>query len=273
MTGWEQLAEGIFRRRYASLDLNIGLVIGAEGVVVIDTRASLVQAGELIDHIGELTVTPVTHVVDTHWHWDHTFGNGAFPDAPVWGHSECRRLLAEQGEQGRRRAIGSMPEHRAEIEAVEIRLPDRVFVERDAIDLGDRVVELRFLGKGHTEGDIVVTVSGGGGDAGVVFAGDLLEEGAPPMFGDAYPVAWPDTVAAVAALGATTAVPGHGDVMDPAAVATQLDELRSVAALVVRTHTEGGDPDRVGLEGSPYPEATMRQALARGMIELGPTPV
>jgi glyoxylase-like metal-dependent hydrolase (beta-lactamase superfamily II) len=272
VTGWDQLAEGIFRRRYVSLDLNIGLIVGSAGAVVIDTRASLVQSQELIDHIGELTTTPVTHVVDTHWHWDHTFGNGAFPDAPVWGHHECRRMLAEQGEQRRGRAIAAIPEHRTDIATLEIRLPERVFVERDVIDLGDRVVEMRFLGKGHTEGDIVVTVSGTGGDAGVVFAGDLLEQGAPPMFGDAYPVAWPDTVAAVAALGATTAVPGHGDVMGPSAVATQLEELRSVAALVLRTRAEGADPETVDLRGAPYPEATMRQALSRGMVELRTAP-
>jgi glyoxylase-like metal-dependent hydrolase (beta-lactamase superfamily II) len=84
---FDQLADGVFRRRYASLDLNIGVVIGDEGVLIVDTRASHVEADELRSDLRALTAKPVLWVIDTHWHWDHTFGNARFPGAEIWGPS------------------------------------------------------------------------------------------------------------------------------------------------------------------------------------------
>ena len=64
-------------------------------------------------------------------------------------------------------------------------------------------------------------------------------------------------------------VPGHGDVMDHARVATQLEELRAVAALARAAHAAGTPVAEVDLTGAPYPEHTMREALGRAYIELG----
>ncbi len=265
MAGWDELDTGVFRKRYQHLDLEIGLVLGETGVVLIDTRASHVEARRLLADVGRLTTSPIRHVVDTHWHWDHTFGNAIFTDAEVWGHAECRRMLAERGEAARTEAIGWVPaDRRGEIEEVEIRLPERIITDRGVIDLGNRSVELRFIGQGHTEGDIVVGVS----DSAVVFAGDLLEEGAPPYFGDGYPIAWPDTVRRLADLGAAVVVPGHGDVMTPAMVERQIDELAAVALLARRSHVEGTPVDDVDVTAGPYPESTMREAVRRAYLEL-----
>ena len=79
-----------------------------------------------------------------------------------------------------------------------------------ALDLGDRRVEIAHLGRGHTEGDLVVVVP----DADVLFAGDLLESAGPPSFGpDSVPDEWPATLDAVIGLmtATTVAVPGHGE--------------------------------------------------------------
>ena len=84
---FDELGDGVFRRRYESLDLNIGVVIGGDGVLVIDTRASHGQARQLIDELTALTPLAVRWVINTHWHWDHTFGNAMFPDARVLGPS------------------------------------------------------------------------------------------------------------------------------------------------------------------------------------------
>ncbi len=263
---WHELAEGVYRRRYAALDLNIGLVLGEGGVLIVDTRGSHIQARQLIDDVRHITDLPVLWVVDTHWHWDHTFGNAMFPDAVVYGHAECRRVLSERG-MAAKAEVGEMvePEDRAEIEEVEIRLPDEVFAHSAEIELGNRMVTLRYHGRAHTEGDIVVTLD----EAGVVFAGDILEESAPPWFGDGYPIAWPDTVAAMSEATPVIVVPGHGDVMDPHQVAAQLDELRAVATLAVTAHREGVPVENVDLAGAPYPEHTMREALGRAYLELG----
>ena len=90
--------------------------------------------------------------------------------------------------------------------------PDRTFTETAIVDLGDRRVELRYLGRGHTDHDIVIGVPG----AGVLFAGDLLENGAVPWFGDGYPLDWPETAYPRRGAGAVgVVVPGHGDHAGP----------------------------------------------------------
>ena len=91
-------------------------------------------------------------------------------------------------------------------------------LEADVVAIG---ADLHYLGRGHTDSDIVVLVDG------VVFAGDLLENGAPPAFGDAFPLDWPDTAAALLELTdadefvGRAVVPGHGPVADRAFAAGQ----------------------------------------------------
>ncbi len=104
--------------------------------------------------------------------------------------------------------------------------PNRTFPPpAQHLDISGRAVDLRFLGRGHTDNDIVITVDD------VLFAGDLVEEGGPPLFGDAYPAEWPATVAAIETLIRGPVVPGHGDVVDAAFVAAQKELLQSVAHL------------------------------------------
>ncbi|MGD2051908.1 MAG: MBL fold metallo-hydrolase [Acidimicrobiia bacterium] len=259
----------MFRRRYASFDLNVGLVIGANGALVIDSRESPARARELRDDLALVTSAPVRWLVNTHWHWDHTFGNGEFPGAAVWGHTECRRLLLERGEETRRGLVGMVPEaEQDEFDRFTIVPPEHVCTERGTIDLGGRTVELRYLGRGHTEGDLVLAVAG----TGVMFAGDLLEEGAPPSYDDAYPVAWAGTAARIAALVTGPVVPGHGDLMDVGMVQTQVEELGEVARVARAAAEAGLSPDAVLAEPGPYPEATMRVARARAAVELASGP-
>ena len=107
---WQEVAEGVYRRRYESLDLNVGVVIGGEGVLVIDTRASHRQAQQLLDELQTLTALPPRWVLNTHYHWDHCWGNALFPSAQIWGHERCRASLMEDGESARQGVLGWMPE-------------------------------------------------------------------------------------------------------------------------------------------------------------------
>ena len=74
--------------------------------------------------------------------------------------------------------------------------PDQLVDDLATLTVGGRPVQLRYLGRGHTDNDLVLTVP----DVGLVIAGDLVEEGAPPQFGSAYPLDWPGTLDAVAEL-------------------------------------------------------------------------
>lgn len=227
MTAWQEIGDAIFRRRWESLDLNVGLVLGEDEALVIDSRATHGQADELIEEIRFISSLPLTHLVNTHHHWDHTFGNARFQSASLFGHRRCRETLLERGEAMRQRLLDAdwiPPEAKPEFADVEIVPPEHVFDDQLEIRLGDRVVRLAHLGRGHTDNDIVIDVED------VTFAGDLIEEGAPPQFGDAHPHDWLGTLERLASHAARTVVPGHGDLVDRSFILEQRDQMARAIA-------------------------------------------
>lgn len=261
---WEATAEGVFFRRHESIDVNVGVVLGADGVLLIDTRATPTQGREVASALTEITSLPVRWVVNTHYHWDHTFGNQVFRDAEMWGHPRCRAFLLDEGRGAIDEVVAWEPDLASEVEELEIVPPQHPVDPKATLDLGGRSVTIEHPGRAHTDSDVVVRV----GDAPVVFAGDIVESAGPPYFGDGFPVAWETTVKRVARQGDEAIVPGHGPVMSPGDVATQVEEIEAVAAMCRRAHVEGLDPDEVDLAGAPYPEETMREAIGRGLEEL-----
>ncbi|HET9853142.1 MAG TPA: MBL fold metallo-hydrolase, partial [Candidatus Limnocylindrales bacterium] len=122
---------------------------------------------------------------------------------------------------------------------------------------------LSYLGRGHTDTDIAIEVP----DANVLFAGDLLEEGATPSFGDSYPLEWPDTVERLLPLATGAVVPGHGAVGDRAFVETQLANLRALAALARDVHA-GKLELEAAIVASPFGAKTSREPLERALQQL-----
>jgi glyoxylase-like metal-dependent hydrolase (beta-lactamase superfamily II) len=150
--------------------------------------------------------------------------------------------LRASGDLAAARFVGSAP----------VDPPDALVDDVAVLDVGGREVVLRLLGRGHTDHDLVVEVETSG-DATVVFAGDLVEEGAPPAFEDAWPAEWPATLGRLHALARGPVVPGHGAVVDAAFVGAQREELLAVL-----------DALRAGrLDAGPYDEAVMRVAASR----------
>jgi glyoxylase-like metal-dependent hydrolase (beta-lactamase superfamily II) len=262
-TGWVEVGDRVFVRRYAYLDQQIGLVLGRHEALVIDTRATPGLARELVDDIGRLTRDPVTVAVNTHWHWDHAFGNSVLRPAVIWGHERCHERLITDGAAARREQAADDAERRADFEAVVIDPPDRLLTIAADVEVGGRRVELRYLGRGHTDGDIVVRVP----DAQVMFAGDLLENGAAPWFGDGYPMDWPATVERMLPLANGAVVPGHGDVGDRAFVERQLEDFRHVADTARRVHA--GELDRAAaLATMPFDGTKSVEPLERALAQL-----
>src|SRR6476660_489250 len=142
---WVEIGDGVFVRRYAFYDQNIGVVLGDGEALVIDTLSTHCQAAEILEDLRSLTSFPVTVVVDTHGHFDHAFGNHVFRPAPIWGHVGCGPFLERTGEARKARIATEVPELAADLAGVVIDPPDRTFSETADLDLGDRRVELRFL--------------------------------------------------------------------------------------------------------------------------------
>jgi glyoxylase-like metal-dependent hydrolase (beta-lactamase superfamily II) len=265
---WREVGDGVLVRRHESFDLNVGLVVGPSACLVIDTRATEAEGRDLAGAVRAVTSLPWV-ALNTHAHYDHCFGNAAFRPAPVWAHRRCRERLAEYGEVQRLVvAATSRKDGRdafaADIEATPIDLPDRLVDDAAAdLDVGGRRVVLRWLGRAHTDNDVVVQVP----DAGVVFAGDLVEEGAPPAFGDSFPLEWPGTLDALRALVTGPVVPGHGDVVDAAFVEAQRAELAATAGAARAAFADGRDVE-AALGAVPFPPDFAREALTRAYRQL-----
>ena len=174
--------------------------------------------------------------------------------------------MGRTGEARRARIAAENPEIAADLPEVVIDPPDRTFSETAFVDVGGRRVELRFLGRGHTDHDIVVDVR----DAGVLFAGDLLENGAVPSFGDAYPLDWPETASRVAELAVGVVVPGHGDHGGRAFADEQAAAIGELAFLARRVRDgELTLDEAVGRTPFPaYPAEDVRRPLQRALSQL-----
>jgi glyoxylase-like metal-dependent hydrolase (beta-lactamase superfamily II) len=236
---WAEVADRVYVRRHRSMDLNVSLIVGDGACLVVDTRATEREARDLVDAIRTVTPHPWA-VVNTHHHFDHTFGNSIFRPAEIWGHRRAAEQLVEDGERMRagtaaRYGEAGLDEMAADIEASAIDPPDQLVDDLSTLSVGGRPVQLRYLGRGHTDNDLVLTAP----DAGLVIAGDLVEEGAPPQFGSAYPLEWPLTLDAVAELVTDRLVPGHGAVVDREFVWAQRTEHAELVARAREGYADG----------------------------------
>jgi glyoxylase-like metal-dependent hydrolase (beta-lactamase superfamily II) len=270
MTDFVEVADRIWVARYEWVDANVTAIGAERGLVVVDTHGSTVAGRIVLDDLTRLGVGPVTSVVNSHWHWDHTFGNAAFredvQDVPIHAHEEAARWLAEHGQRPKQYFEDDPDDpHREEVIATQIVIPDQTFSDTQTLDLGDRLVELVFLGRGHTSGDIVVRVQ----DANVVIAADLIEESAKPWIGlDSWPLEWPDTLDGLLRLTSehTAVIPGHGTTVSRAFVHTQRDEIAQIAN-TIRTLSGDGVPVERAAEEGEWPwevDERIQNAITRG---------
>jgi glyoxylase-like metal-dependent hydrolase (beta-lactamase superfamily II) len=254
--GWVEIGDRVFVHRYEFYDQNIGVILGDGEALVIDTRSTYPQAREIQAHLRDLTAFPVTVVVDTHGHFDHAFGNALFRPATIWGHERCVTFMERTGE-ARKGAIGrDEPTLAPDLAEIVIDPPDRTFAETATIEVGGRPVELAYLGRGHTDHDIVITVPG----TDVLFAGDLVEQGNVPFFGDGYPLDWVATSAALAARVTGIIVPGHGDHLGRAFADDSATSVARLVALARQVHAgELALDDAVAAH--PFPELPPDHAI------------
>jgi glyoxylase-like metal-dependent hydrolase (beta-lactamase superfamily II) len=271
-----EVGERVWVARFEWYDVNVSVVEGEAGLVVVDTHASTRAAHEVISALRTLSSRPVVGVVNTHWHFDHLLGNHAFRveyDAPpITAHESAARALAEHGEEMRAEAAERAGDRGAQILETEIVLPDRTFSSVTSIDLGDRALELVHPGRGHTDGDLVVRLEDARSGADVLLAGDLVEEsGAPAYGGDSFPMDWPLSLDLVLQLIGTdtVVVPGHGSPVDRefveeqrAAIGVVAETIRDLAGRGVRVD------EALAAAQWPYPSEVLGQAVRRGYEQL-----
>jgi glyoxylase-like metal-dependent hydrolase (beta-lactamase superfamily II) len=228
----EELADGVYAYTAAG-DPNVGAIVGPEFVVAVDARSTPSHARIWLDELRRLTDLPVRYLVLTHYHAVRTLGAAAFEAEVVVSHENTRRWIAERGDADFESELRRFPRLFRDVQGVPgLTVPDLTFSEGMSIHLGEREVRLRWLGRGHTEGDAVVWLP----DERVLFAGDLVEAGAAPYMGDAFVGDWAGaTLDALEELGAETIVPGRGPAVRGAAAA---DAVRSTRTFLTRLRDE-----------------------------------
>ena len=224
---------------------NSTVIIGNRQVLVVDSCFLPSAAREDIAQIRQWTGKPVSFLLNTHFHNDHNLGNqaylNAFPALTIVAHVETKKdmdmfgpgsaareergvaslqKMADTGKfkDGRDLTAAEKTEvknalaHRVpvmeELRKVKFQSATLTFDHDFSVDLGNREVRIKFLGKGNTAGDAVAYLP----NEKIVIAGDLVVHPIPYIY-DGYPVEWIQTLKNLADLDAETIVPGHGPVL------------------------------------------------------------
>ena len=218
---------------------NSSFIVNDTDVIVVDDHVSPAAAWVLLDEIKTITNKPVTTVINTHFHFDHAHGNQIFgPEVQIIGHEFTRRALlgnptAMPLYQGYfnglptqietlRKRIDAEPDAaakaklRTQLQVTENNYasqkelkptpPNVTLTTQMTLFRGDREIQIRFLGRGHTAGDVVVYLP----KEKIVITGDFLTSGLSNM-SDSYPDEWAASLDALKKLDFDTVLPGHGE--------------------------------------------------------------
>ncbi|MDN3295403.1 MBL fold metallo-hydrolase [Streptomyces ficellus] len=182
---------------------NAGLVVGEERSVLVDTAATQARTRRLRAEVERLVPDGPDYVVNTHFHGDHTFGNGQFaPRSVIVAHEGCRADTAEAG-LGLRHLWPDV-----EWGETPLTLPSLTFRDTLTVHAGNLRIELLHVGPAHTANDVVVWVP----ERSVLFTGDVVWSGVTPYVLMGSISGSLRALDRLRALGAETVVPGHGPV-------------------------------------------------------------
>ena len=227
MSTLEELAPGVYAFT-AQGDPNVGAVVGPEGVLAIDARATPTAAREWLDALRGVTDKPVRYLVLTHYHAVRVLGASAFEARWTIAHARTRDWITERGAQDFESETRRFPRLFKDVESIPgLTYPNVTYTDTLTLFLGEREVQVRYFGGGHTLGDSCVWLPA----ERVLFAGDLVEARAAPYTGDAVLAEWSSrTLDGLEALRAEALVPGRGKALSGAEVGTAIAETRDYLA-------------------------------------------
>jgi glyoxylase-like metal-dependent hydrolase (beta-lactamase superfamily II) len=204
-----QIGEGLYAFT-AEGDPNSGVIIGDDGVMIVEAQATPRLANKVIEKVREVTDKPITHVVLTHYHAVRVLGASAFGAQQVIMSERARGMVAERGQEDWDSEFQRFPRLFEGHESIPgLTWPTTTFKDKMTVYLGKRRVDLMHLGRAHTAGDIVVHVP----DENVMFTGDIVEYHSACYCGDGHFADWPGTLEAIRAFNPRAIAPGRGDAL------------------------------------------------------------
>jgi glyoxylase-like metal-dependent hydrolase (beta-lactamase superfamily II) len=236
----QQIAERVwvFKDERINLVPNIGVVVGDDAALVVDTGMGRRNGERLLERVRELSDKPLLLTL-THFHPEHGWGAQAFEGVATIVYNRVQREELEEKFGPFVELFSSFGPEIAELLA-DARLvrPDVVYGGDEAeLDLGGVTVQLSYHGPAHTRGDQLVLLP----SERVLFAGDLVENRFFPILPDedARGSEWIALLERMEALEATTVVPGHGEVGEAALIGDVREYLEYVRRRVNEAATSG----------------------------------
>jgi glyoxylase-like metal-dependent hydrolase (beta-lactamase superfamily II) len=252
---------------------NAGFIVGAEGVIVIDTGASYRHGEAMLAAIARVTPKPVKQVIITHAVQDFVFGAAAFVERgiPMLTHRKTAELMRARCEH----CLGNL----RKVLGDEIMAGTRLIIPEQLIDasatmrIAGREIDFLHFGWASTPGDLVVLDR----ESGVMFAGGIVTASRVPEIRDGQLRGWLDALTALRKLGARRVVPGYGRILSPDEMGQTAEYLRRLDAKMRDLYSRGVGlmeaVDGSGMDAygawSQYPDVHRRNALHRYLqIEL-----
>ena len=198
---WALTAEG---------DPNTGVIIGDDAVMIVDAQATPRLANKVIDNIRSVTDKPIKYVTLTHYHAVRVLGASAYNASEIIMSEKARAMVTERGQEDWDSEFARFPRLFQGHESIPgLTWPSMTFNDRMTVYLGKRRVDLMFMGRAHTAGDIVAFVP----DANVMFTGDIVEYHSACYCGDGHFHDWPGTLDSIKDWDLDAIAPGRGDAL------------------------------------------------------------
>ncbi len=201
------LAENVYAYEDLNGDLRSNLafttnsliVVTSEGVVVVDAQGSVAKTRRMVERIRTITPQPIRYVIIGADHADHIAGNSAFPAGVTFVAHPTSKGVIE------RLAAARTPQSTAP----PIPVPQETVADKRVLMLGGMELQILFLGRGHTGGDLQVFLPRDG----ILFMSEVFFNRLYPSVGgnrSGRPIEWLETIKKAEAMRARVYVPGHG---------------------------------------------------------------
>jgi cyclase len=188
---------------------NSAVIIGDDGVILVDTGFSEAIGRHIKQTIETITDKPVTHIINTHDHGDHTLGNGAFSGAQIISSTQCKALI-EQSAYEWMSLLETLTGEKLARTAPVVATTTYAAGTSTPITLQGVDMVIQVPQASHSASDLMLYLP----DDKVLIAGDIAVNTLMPNFRDAHVAAWIDTLARIGAMPLAVIIPGHGTLMN-----------------------------------------------------------